>query len=145
MTGFSPASPQRPSSQRPSSQRRCLFDVAASGVDGRFDVVPAGELDAACADRFRGVLHECAAAGAALVVVDLAGLRLLSAAGVAVLVDAREVLDACGARLVLTRATRAATRVLRLTGLDVLLGDPGDADPVPRPRPGRVAAGPERA
>lgn len=95
--------------------------IEVSGDADRRDVLLRGELDLCSADELRNTLHECAARGTRLVVIDLAELNFMAVVGLHVFMDAHEVLDGSGARLVLTGANRFALRILRLTGLDAVL------------------------
>lgn len=87
----------------------------------RCDVESSGELDLCTVDQLRDALQGCAAIGTRLIVLDLTELGFLSVAGLDVFVDAHEVLAALGGRLVLTGTSRAAQRILALTGLDAVL------------------------
>jgi anti-sigma B factor antagonist len=81
-----------------------------------------GELDMATAAQLRDALNVVCAGRHRLVVIDLEGLRFLSLAGLHVLADARQALQAAGRRLVLANPDAITTRVLALTGLDQTFG-----------------------
>lgn len=82
-------------------------------------VRPTGVLDAVTSPGFARHLGERAAAGPEHLVLDLAGVRLLAAAGVAVVVDAQCGRRGIRGRLHLTGVTgnRPVERVLELTGV----------------------------
>jgi anti-sigma B factor antagonist len=77
-----------------------------------------GELDMATAAQLRDALNLVCEGRHRLVVIDLGGLRFLSLAGLQVLADAQQTLQAAGCRLVLANPDAITTRVLALTGLD---------------------------
>ncbi|WP_127503433.1 SigB/SigF/SigG family RNA polymerase sigma factor [Actinoplanes solisilvae] len=89
------------------------------------DVVVArvhGEVDRDTAERLRlGLRRAIAQAGGDPVVIDLAGVPLVAAAGIAVLVDAASAAAVAGTPLTLTRAQPCVARVLAVTGLSRLL------------------------
>jgi anti-anti-sigma factor len=101
-----------------------LLDLAADWPIPRVCVVrPTGVLDSVTAPRFAEFLREQVALGPRDLVLDLAGVRLLAAAGVTTIVGARlDRLDA-GGRLHLTGVTgnRAVEQVLALTGVGGLV------------------------
>ena len=104
---------------------------------GHVMVALCGEIDICTARAVRGVLAEAAGEAVAGVIVDLAGVRFVDAAGLRVLADtpvrARHLPD--GLRLVAVPAR--LLRLLRLTGLDRQLA----AYPAPpRSRPQRERA-----
>lgn len=112
----------------PTGQHLGALEIEVSGDADRCVVLLRGDLDLRTADELRGALHEYMAGGARLVVIDLAELDFLAVAGLRVFMDAHEVLDGCGARLVLARAQRSALRILLLTGLDEILAVEGAAE-----------------
>jgi anti-sigma B factor antagonist len=103
------------------------IDVTAG--PGRRVIALQGELDTTNADRLRNVLNDVlidlrrdsASQAQALVVIDLAQLTLLAAAGLNVLADCRCRLRAVGCRLVLIRPAPFVSRILSLVGLDDML------------------------
>jgi anti-anti-sigma factor len=100
---------------------------------GRRVVTLQGELDTTNADQLRNVLNDIldddlitlrndgATPAVELVVIDLAQLTFLAAAGLNVLAESRRRVRAAGARLVLIRPTPFALRILCIVGLDDLL------------------------
>jgi anti-sigma B factor antagonist len=97
------------------------LDIEVSGDGDCYNVLLRGDLDLCTAHELRSALEGCATTGTRLVVIDLAGLGFLAAAGLHVFIDAQKVLDKCGARLVLTRVPPYAMRILRLADLQDLL------------------------
>nr|WP_221379429.1 SigB/SigF/SigG family RNA polymerase sigma factor [Actinoplanes polyasparticus] len=89
------------------------------------DVVVArvrGEVDRDTAERMRiGLRHAIGLAGNDPVVVDLSGVPLLDAAGVAVLIDAASAAAVAEVPLTLTRAQPYVASILSVTGLARLL------------------------
>lgn len=115
--------------------------IEVSGDAEHRDIRLRGDLDLCTAPRLRSTLHECAAMGTRLVVIDLAELRLLAVAGLHVLLDAHEVLGGSGARLLLARPQPHARRILRLAGVDTVLTIATDRpQPPPGTAPGEAAA-----
>ena len=90
-------------------------DIACSCVKLR------GELHLATASDLERLLDQLRRDGHRQVTLDLSGLEFLSAAGLSVLLRADHALHAAGGRLVLTRPTRMAHRILAITGLDTTL------------------------
>ncbi|MCO8270031.1 SigB/SigF/SigG family RNA polymerase sigma factor [Actinoplanes sp. TRM 88003] len=81
-----------------------------------------GEVDRDTAERMRiGLRHTISRAGAGPVVVDLSGVPLLDAAGVAVLVDAASAAAVADVPLTLTGAQPYVAGILSVTGLARLL------------------------
>lgn len=80
-----------------------------------------GELDVSTAAGLEQVLDRLRRAGHHQITVDLSGLEFLSASGLTVFLRVDRALAALGGRLVLTRPTRMARRVLAITGLDTIL------------------------
>jgi anti-anti-sigma factor len=73
--------------------------ITVSRAEGRWTVRAAGDVDQRTAACLRDALHWCTPGPSELVVVDLAGVGLLSAAALTVLVQARHHANAAGARL----------------------------------------------
>ena len=90
-----------------------FLSVAGEIVDGVCVVSVVGDVDLSTAGRLRDALLSSAAAGHPLV-VDLAGVRFLDAAGISALVSGRQ---ATGGRLRIVGATGVVHRVLSVTGL----------------------------
>ena len=86
-----------------------------------------GELDRDTAERLRtGLRHAVSIARADRLVVDLAAVPLVDAAGIAVLVDAASAAAVAGVGLSLSRPQPLVARALGVTGLHALLvADPG--------------------
>ena len=80
-----------------------------------------GELDLTTAPQLARLLDLLRRDGHRQITLDLSGLEFLCAAGLAVLLRADQALRAVGGRLMLTRPTRLARRVLAITGLDATL------------------------
>jgi RNA polymerase sigma-B factor len=82
-----------------------------------------GEVDRDTAERLRmGLRHAVRTAGADRMVVDLAGVPLVDAAGVAVLLDAAAAAAASSVHLCLAGAQPYVCRILAVSGLAHLLG-----------------------
>jgi anti-sigma B factor antagonist len=80
-----------------------------------------GALDLSTAPRLKQLLDRLRRDGHRQIALDLSGLEFLSAAGLTVFLCADQALGAVGGRLILTRPTRMARRVLAITGLDSTL------------------------
>jgi RNA polymerase sigma-B factor len=92
-------------------------------ADGILTVRVRGEIDSDCVPRLRDCLrHAVITAGAHRMVVDLAGVALVDAAGVATLVDAAAAAAVAGVELRLTGAGPQVRPVLKLCGLAALAG-----------------------
>jgi anti-sigma B factor antagonist len=78
----------------------------------------AGRLDGRSAADVRETLHAQLAAGRARLVVDLAGVELIDATGLGVLVGAHRRARLSGIELVLRDATPRVARLLALTRVD---------------------------
>jgi anti-sigma B factor antagonist len=94
-----------------------------------------GELDLKTAPLLELLLDRLRGDGHRQVILDLSGLKLLSAAGLTVFLRADQALRAVGGQLMLTRPTRMGRRVLAITGLDATLS----IQPVGRQWASRVA------
>jgi RNA polymerase sigma-B factor len=96
--------------------------VAASSAAGTLTVRVTGEVDRDTAERLRTALrHAVAGAGEDRIVIDLAGVPLVDAAGVAVLLDAASAASVAEVRLTLRGAQPYVTRILAVSGLATLL------------------------
>lgn len=84
-------------------------------------VVLTGQLDVAGAPRLRSTLRRGEQGGIAEVVVDLARLDFVDAAGLGVLAGASRRLQAAGVQMSLASPRCSTVRVLRLVGLDRVL------------------------
>jgi RNA polymerase sigma-B factor len=93
-------------------------------TEGVLTVRVRGEVDRDTAERLRvGLGRAIGAAGTDRVVVDLAAVPLVDAAGVAVLVDAASTAAVAGVSLRLSGAQPYVTRTLAVSGLGGLLDD----------------------
>jgi RNA polymerase sigma-B factor len=98
------------------------LQVSTVHAGGTATVRVRGELDRDTAERLRTGLREAVAgAGGDRLVVDLTGVPLVDAAGVAVLLDAASAAAVAGVRLRLTGAQTYVARTLAVTGLHALL------------------------
>jgi RNA polymerase sigma-B factor len=92
--------------------------------DGTVTVRVRGEVDRDCAARLRLCLHRAVAgAGPDRLIVDLAAVALVDAAGVAALVDCASAAAVAGVPLTLAGAVTTVRPVLKLSGLAALLED----------------------
>jgi anti-sigma B factor antagonist len=96
-------------------------DVTIVTDAARSCVVLGGELDLSTAADLEEVLGRLRRDGHHQITVDLSGLEFLSAAGLTVFLRADQALAELGGRLVLSRPTRMARRILAITGLDTTL------------------------
>lgn len=92
------------------------FDVTVAATDGIVKVAVLGDLDCASAPRLRHVLDGLAR-DPRNVVVDLGSTDFMDCAGIGVLAVAHDRRRRLGGQLVLDSPSRAASRVLGLTGL----------------------------
>ncbi|MGK5519942.1 STAS domain-containing protein [Micromonospora sp. URMC 107] len=102
---------------------------------GRVVLHPAGEIDMATAGEFEATLTEALRRpGVREVVVDLADVRFLDSSGVRVLVHGVAVGREGDVTLRVTGPQPGVARVLRITGVDALLGlaDEATGRPVAR-------------
>jgi anti-sigma B factor antagonist len=90
----------------------------------RITVQLCGELDVVSAPRLEERLDQLRRDGAQLIILDLSGMEFVGAAGLSVFVGADQALQTAGGRLLLTRPSRMAGRVLAITGLDTMLSVP---------------------
>jgi anti-sigma B factor antagonist len=94
------------------------FEVAAAADAESVVVQPRGELDIATSDRLAAALR-AVDSSAAVVVLDLSGLTFLDAAGLRVLIEAKQAL---GERLTLLPGPPVVQRMITLTGSGQVLG-----------------------
>ncbi|MFC0006465.1 STAS domain-containing protein [Micromonospora siamensis] len=110
-------------------QRSDRFAVTVSVGDRAVDVRAVGEVDIATVGTLRAALWSAPARP--VLRLHLAGVRLLSAAGVRAVVAAHLRIRAQGGELVLVEPTPTVLRVLRATGLHrvvpIVGGDPTQA------------------
>ncbi|MGM1062688.1 STAS domain-containing protein [Saccharothrix sp. Mg75] len=76
-----------------------------------------GEIDMACDDQFTLALRALADRPPADVVVDLGGVTFFGAAGLRFVAEVRQVLARTGRDLRIANPSRAATKLLDITGL----------------------------
>ncbi|MGH3784047.1 MAG: STAS domain-containing protein [Pseudonocardiaceae bacterium] len=97
------------------------IDVVISTDSARGRVRLRWELDLNTAPHLEQLLDRLRRDGHRQIILDLSGLEFLSAAGLTVFLRADQALRAVGGRVVLTRPTRMARRVLAITELDAIL------------------------
>jgi anti-anti-sigma factor len=90
-----------------------------------------GRLDGRAAGSVRDALHEALAAGSGRLVVDLAGVDLLDATGLGVLVGAHRRARLDGRELVLRGAPARVIRLLKITRVDRVITLEPARTPVP--------------
>jgi len=98
---------------------------ASAGRDGEVVVRVRGEIDMAAAPVFRERLTAVIESNGDDVVVDLADVSFMDSSGLVVLVEAHQKLESASRKLLIARPSPAVTRVLEVTGLDRLFGEPG--------------------
>ena len=98
---------------------------ASAGRDGEVVVRVRGEIDMAAAPVFRERLTGVIESNGDDVVVDLADVSFMDSSGLVVLVEAHQKLETASRKLLIARPSPAVTRVLEVTGLDRLFGEPG--------------------
>ena len=84
-------------------------------------VATSGELDLATAPDLRTLLLAAIDDGQTSVVLDLRATTFLDSTALGVIIAAMKALDARGGRLVLVNDRRSITKILAITGLDLLL------------------------
>ncbi len=84
-------------------------------------VATSGELDLATAPDLRTLLLAAIDGGQTSVVLDLRATTFLDSTALGVIIAAMKALDARGGRLVLVNDRRSITKILAITGLDLLL------------------------
>lgn len=97
------------------------FAIEVSSNAQRTWVTLSGELDLTSAPRLQQLLDQLCRENHREIVLDLAGLEFLSAAGLSVFLRADDRLRAEGRRLILTHPGRRVRRVLAITQLDTVL------------------------
>ena len=100
------------------------FDVSA-GRDGHIVLRVSGEIDMSAKSLFRERLADVIEANDDDVVVDLANVGFIDSTGLALLLDARQQLEAAGRTLLIARPSPRVTRALEVAGLDVLFENQG--------------------
>ena len=96
------------------------FDVSVERAGRTAIVRLAGELDLATAPELTDVLHGLEP-GCKRIILDLTGLDFIDSTGLRLAVMEHDRASADGFEFVITGATGAVLKVLRLTGLDVSL------------------------
>jgi anti-anti-sigma factor len=87
-------------------------------ADGSAEVFIRGELDLATADRTASFVNEVIDRHEGTVSADLSGLTFCDACGLGALIRIAAHAERAGRALVLTRPSRAVTRIMRITGVD---------------------------
>ncbi|HEX3921634.1 MAG TPA: STAS domain-containing protein [Streptosporangiaceae bacterium] len=111
-----------------------------AATDGIPVVALRGDLDLATADRTVRYVTEVIDAGAQKVRVDLSGLAFCDACGLGALIRIAAHAENSGCQLELVKPSRAATRIMRITGVDdrLLTGSLASMSPgAPNPAVGR--------
>jgi anti-anti-sigma factor len=96
------------------------FDVSVERAGSTAIVRLAGELDLATAPELTDVLHGLEP-GCKRIILDVTGLDFIDSTGLRLAVMEHDRASADGFEFVITGATGAVLKVLRLTGLDVSL------------------------
>jgi anti-anti-sigma factor len=98
-----------------------------------------GEIDVATAPLARTALSEACGAGARTVVVDLSEVSFFGAAGVSVLIEAKQLARSREVKLVFSSPSAIVQRVAQVTGCDELFASEGEDD-IPRQPEARPTA-----
>lgn len=101
------------------------FEARTSAEGGRIIVSLAGECDLSVREHLTAVLLDAVHRTKA-VVVDLAELTFIDSTGVHSLVTAHHAATQTGGKIYLINAAGPVATVLRITGLDTLLGAPAE-------------------
>ena len=118
-----------------------VTSVGPAGEPDGVEVRLIGELDSSNAASLEAVLGGLVRAGHRRITVDLAELRFLGCTGLSVFVLAHDAACAAGAEVHFTRPSPMTTRILRITGLDLVLLVRTDRDPAAaRPTPSSCGA-----
>jgi len=98
------------------------MQISVQHGDGVLTVRVQGEVDRDTAERLRvSVRHAISSLGGDRLVIDLAGVPLVDAAGVAVLLDAASAAAVADAQLTLVKAQPYVARILGVSGLQNLM------------------------
>ena len=117
-----------------------MLQTTLHDYDGVTVVAPRGDIDAEVAFEFRQVMTQALERGAHLLLVDMADVRFLDSAGLAVLVGTHRHL-AAGQRLALGNVPPRMQRVLHETAMNKLMDIHAAGDPWPWPEvPARPAS-----
>jgi anti-sigma B factor antagonist len=100
-----------------------VFDVSAEPITGRLSLV--GELDLAGSQRLRDAITAILACDPAEVVVDLARLHFIDAAGIGLLIELRHELAAHDVTVRIVNPDARTRRVFSLCGLSAMPAGPG--------------------
>jgi anti-anti-sigma factor len=76
-----------------------------------------GELDLASSPLFEQAMSEALGAGTELIVIELGGLEFIDMSGLRVMLEAHDLIEREGKRLMLVNVGDAMLRLLRITGL----------------------------
>jgi anti-anti-sigma factor len=99
----------------------CQAEFHVSEVlDGHVVLHVSGELDLSTRSLFEARLADVSGANDGDVRVDMADVSFFDAAGLAVLLHARQHLETAERMLLITRPSRSVTRVFEITGEDAL-------------------------
>jgi anti-anti-sigma factor len=108
----------------PPEQSKLRIGVEPAGR-GEVVVVVRGELDCATADQLRSAITALLNRGDITAIgLDLRGLGFIDSTGIGTLVVAQRISQQIGVRLRLTAVSAFAARILRVLGVDVMLGLP---------------------
>jgi len=91
-------------------------------------VALSGELDADTAGRLRTLLAEQLLAGPSPLVLDLTELTFIDSAGLAALISGSKGARRAGVELILAGPAAAVRKVMKLTGIDVILTTVDDVE-----------------
>ena len=96
------------------------FGLIVVGDDGQRIVRVSGDVDLSTAPLLEQQLKELLEDGAREIVLDIADLRFIDAAGLSVLVRAADRLRRCDGELQLRSPSRSVRKTLQITGLDTV-------------------------
>jgi anti-anti-sigma factor len=99
-----------------------FFGISMSFTPPVAALVLKGELDLHTAQTLGCGIEQAVGTGCVVVDVDLSEITFLDSAGIDALLDARSTLQAASSRLRVRQPSPAVSRLLRLTGVDELLG-----------------------
>ena len=101
------------------------LDVQVTREGGTTTVVVAGEIDLVTAVRLDRELSDAIARDPEWLRLDLLGVSFMDTSGVAVMLKARRSALEAGCRYTVKSASPTIQRLLEITGLASLLGEPG--------------------
>jgi RNA polymerase sigma-B factor len=96
------------------------LDISSAGTNGLLTLRCRGEIDRDSADRLRAALRQAVAARPRRLTVDLTGIALVDAAGVAVLQDGATAAERAGVEMRLAGVQPYVRHILQVSGLDAL-------------------------